>query len=96
MPNKDNTPENIPEFSLEDIMKEFGAETDPEVSAESLGDTQVYPPVTPEILNQAAAENPAPEAAGEAAPEGFCKVPTAYWNLRLNNSTLSNEFLATY
>ena len=69
MPNKDNTPENIPEFSLEDIMKEFGAETDSEVSAESLGDTRVYPPVTPEVLNQAAEENPTPETAGEAAPE---------------------------
>lgn len=71
MANKDNIPENVPEFTLEDIMKEFGAETDPEAPAESLGDTKVYPPVTPEILeeHQASGENHAQEEDSGAAPE---------------------------
>ena len=50
MSNKDKAPENIPEFTLEDIMKEFGAvDADPDAPADSLGDTQIYPPVTPEV-----------------------------------------------
>ena len=71
MANKDNIPENVPEFTLEDIMKEFGAETDPEAPAESLGDTKVYPPVTPEILeeHQASGENHPQEEDSGAAPE---------------------------
>lgn len=48
MSNKDKTPENTPEFTLEDIMKEFGAvEADPDIPADSLGDTRVYSPVKP-------------------------------------------------
>ena len=45
--NKDNIPEPIPEFTLEDIMKEFGSGSiDWDAPADSLGDTQVFTPVT--------------------------------------------------
>ena len=44
--NKDNIPEPIPEFTLEDIMKEFGSGSiDWDAPADSLGDTQVFTPV---------------------------------------------------
>ncbi len=69
MSNKDKTPDNIPEFTLEDIMKEFGAvETDPETPVDSLGDTRVYPPVTPEVLEANGAETASPEETPEANP----------------------------
>ena len=69
MSNKDKTPETIPEFTLEDIMKEFGAvETDPETPVDSLGDTRVYPPVTPEVLEAHGAETASPEETPEGSP----------------------------
>ena len=70
MANKDNTPELLPEFSLEDIMKEFGSgDLDPETAAESLGDTQVFPPVTPEVIEaHTAAESEESPAEEEEAP----------------------------
>ena len=77
MSNKDIKPENTPEFTLEDIMKEFGAvEADPDSPADSLGDTQVYPPVTPEVMEvlqaepeEAAAPEEVPGEAADTAPE---------------------------
>ena len=61
MVNKEKFPEEIPEFTLEDIIKEFGSgEFDLDTPADSLGDTQVFSPVTPEDI-EAAQEAPAVE-----------------------------------
>ena len=73
--NKDNIPEPIPEFTLEDIMKEFGSGSiDWDTPADSLGDTQVFTPVA-----EIPAEEEAPEAdeipAEEEAPEAE-EIPT--------------------
>ena len=47
MAKNDKFPEEIPEFTLEDIMKEFGSgELDLDAPANSLGDTQVFAPVS--------------------------------------------------
>ena len=72
--NKDNIPEPIPEFTLEDIMKEFGSGSiDWDTPADSLGDTQVFTPVA-----EIPAEEEAPETeeipAEEEAPEAV-EVP---------------------
>ena len=69
MVNKEKFPEEIPEFTLEDIIKEFGSgEFDLDTPADSLGDTQVFTPVTPEDI-EAAQEAPAAEEISAEAEE---------------------------
>ena len=71
MSNKDKIPENTPEFTLEDIMKEFGAvDAAPDMPVDSLGDTQIYPPVTPEIAEACQSEpEEAPAESAQTAEE---------------------------
>ena len=72
MANKDTIPESIPEFTLEDIMKEFGSgDLDLDTPAESLGDTQVFTPVTQEDLeaHRAAEETEASAEVEKASAE---------------------------
>ena len=66
MAKKDKFAEEIPEFTLEDIMKEFGSgDLDLDAPMASLGDTLVFPPVTQADLEAVrTAEIPA-----EAIPE---------------------------
>ena len=66
MAKKDKFAEEIPEFTLEDIMKEFGSgDLDLDAPMASLGDTLVFTPVTQADLEAVrTAEIPA-----EAIPE---------------------------
>ena len=62
MSKNDTTPEQIPEFTLEDIMREFGnGEQNPDTPADSLGNTQVFPPVTQAVLQSVQAQPPQAE-----------------------------------
>ena len=69
MAHKNNTPEPIPEFTLEDIMREFGSgDINWDEPADSLGDTQVFTPITDADLqaHKEAEEAPAREETAEA------------------------------
>ena len=62
MSKNDTTPEQIPEFTLEDIMREFGnGEQNPDTPADSLGNTQVFPPVTQAVLQSVQVQPPQAE-----------------------------------
>ena len=82
MDNNNKFPENIPEFTLEDIMEEFGGDPDSDEIAGSLGDTQIFPPITVEELMAAVSDtgegSPAQAApAGDAAQESQDSIGSA-------------------
>ena len=67
MAKKDKFTEEIPEFTLEDIMKEFGSgDLDPDAPAASLGDTLVFTPVTQADLEAVQTADVPSEAIPEA------------------------------